>query len=157
MDILNKLLKGITSIINFFINNRQIMLLILQILSPFLIVIGIIIGIIIVMYLIYKAIVVSNKYYRKYKISDKLSKFYKKHPKSIKIIWFIINTVADNTVLTIFSILLLIYVSGNPDISGFEAVKDGLIILLISVMAAVPYRIYKRKKSAPENTGTDKS
>lgn len=153
MDILNKLLKGITSIINFFINNRQIMLLILQILSPFLIVIGIII----MMYLIYKAIVVSNKYYRKYKISDKLSRFYKKHPKSIKIIWFVINTVADNTVLTIFSILLLIYVSGNPNIPGFEAVKDGLIILLISVMAAVPYRIYKRKKSAPENTGTDKS
>lgn len=153
MDIVNKLLKGITSIINFFINNRQIMLLILQILSPFLIVIGIII----VMYLIYKAVVVSNKYYRKYKISDKLSKFYKKHPKFIKIIWFVINTVTDNTVLTIFSILLLIYVSGNPDISGLEAVTDGLIILLISVMAAVPYKIYKRKKSAPENTGTDKS
>lgn len=126
MDIVNKLLKGITSIINFFINNRQIMLLILQILSPFLIVIGIII----VMYLIYKAVVVSNKYYRKYKISNKLSKFYKKHPKFIKIIWFVINTVTDNTVLTIFSILLLIYVSGNPDISRLEAVTDGLIILL---------------------------
>lgn len=153
MDIVNKLLKGITSIINFFINNRQIMLLILQILSPFLIVIGIII----VMYLIYKVVVISNNYYRKYKISDKLSKFYKKHPKFIKIIWFVINTVTDNTVLTIFSILLLIYVSGNPDISGLEAVTDGLIILLISVISAIPYRIYKRKKSAPENTGTDKS
>ncbi len=153
MDIVNKLLKGISNIINFFINNRQIMLLIFQILSPFLIVIGIIV----VMYLIYKVAVVSNKYYRKYKISDKLSKFYKKHPKSIKIIWFVINTVTDNAVLTIFLILLLIYVSGNPDISGLEAVKDGLIILLISVISAIPYRMYKRKKSAPENTGTDKS
>lgn len=153
MNIFDKLLKGIRSIINFFINKRQIMLLILQILSPFLIVIGIIV----VMYLIYKAAVVSNKYYRKYKISDKLSKFYKKHPKFIKIIWFVINTVTDNAVLTIFLILLLIYVSGNPDIYGLEAVKDGLMILLISVIVAIPYRMYKRKKSAPENTGTDKS
>lgn len=153
MDIFSKLLKGITNIINFFINNRQIMLLILQILSPFLIVIGIIV----VMCLIYKAAVISNKYYRKYKISDKLSKFYKKHPKSIKIICFVINTVTDNTVLTIFLILILIYVSGNPDIYGLEAVTDGLMILLISVIVAIPYRMYKRKKSAPENTGTDKS
>ena len=153
MTIFDKLFKGITNIINFFINNSQIMLLILQILRPFIIVIGIII----VMYLIYKTIVISNKYYRKYKNSDKLSKFYKKHPKFIKIIWFVINTVTDNAVLTIFLILLLIYVSWNPDIYGLEAVKDGLIILLISVISAIPYRIYKRKKSAPENTGTDKS
>ena len=59
--------------------------------------------------------------------------------------------------ILIFSAFSVLYSIGADKQSLNQTLVDALIIFIISQIIAVPYTVYKIKKSAPENTGTDKS
>lgn len=170
MNIIDNIIKGFNSILNFIITNRKIIIFFLELSSPLIIMIIIIF----LMYLLYKLIIIFNSFYQKnlkHRIKNISKKFFRYNEKNIsnvnefmqnneKIINKIKNIIDksfNNVSILIFSAFSVLYSIGADKQSLNQTLVDALIIFIISQIIAVPYTVYKIKKSAPENTGTDKS
>ena len=169
MNIFNNIIKGFNSILNFIITNRKIIIFFLELLSPLIILI-----IIIVLICILYKLIIFNSFYQKnlkHRIENISKKFFRYNEKNIsnvnefmqnneKIInkiKNIINKSCNNVSILIFSAFSVLYSIGADKQSLNQTLVDALIIFIVSQIIAVPYTVYKIKKSAPENTGTDKS
>ena len=170
MNILNNIIKGFNNILNFIIINRKIIIFFLELLSPLII----LIIIIFIMYLLCRLMIIFNSFYQKnlkHRIENISKKFFRYNEKNIsnvnefmqnneKIInkiKNIINKSCNNVSILIFSAFSVLYSIGADKQSLNQTLVDALIIFIVSQIIAVPYTVYKIKKSAPENTGTDKS
>ena len=170
MNIINNIIKGFNSILNFITTNRKIIIFFLELLSPLII----FIIIIVLICILYKLIIIFNSFYQKnlkHRIENISKKFFRYNEKNIsnvnefmqnneKIInkiKNIINKSCNNVSILIFSAFSILYSIGADKQSLNQTLGDALIIFIVSQIIAVPYTVYKIKKSAPENTGTDKS
>lgn len=170
MNILNNIIKGFNNILNFIITNRKIIIFFLELLSPLII----LIIIIFLMYILYKLIIIFNSFYQKnlkYRIQNisrkifryneksicNVNKFMEKNEKIINKMKNIINKSFNNVSILIFSAFSVLYSIGADKQSLNQTLVDALIIFGISHIIALPYTLYKIKKSAPENTEADKS
>ena len=170
MNILNNIIKGFNNILNFIITNRKIIIFFLELLSPLII----LIIIIFIMYLLCRLTIIFNSFYQKnlkhrieniskkfFRYNEKnisnVNEFMQKNEKIINKIKNIINKSCNNVSILIFSALSVLYSIGADKQSLNQTLGDALIIFIVSQIIAVPYTVYKIKKSAPENTGTDKS
>ena len=170
MNIINNIIKGFNSILNFIITNRKIIIFFLELLSPLII----LIIIIFIMYLLCRLMIIFNSFYQKnlkhrieniskkfFRYNEKnisnVNEFIQKNEKIINKIKNIINKSCNNVSMLIFSAFSVLYSIGADKQSLNQTLVDALIIFIVSQIIAVPYTVYKIKKSAPENTGTDKS
>lgn len=170
MNILTNITKGFNNILNFIITNRKIIIFFLELLSPLII----LVIIIFLMYLLYRLMIIFNSFYQKnlkYRIENISRKFFRYNEKNInnvnefmqnneKIInkiKNIINKSFNNVSILIFSVFSVLYSIGAGKQNLNQTLVDALIIFGISHIIALPYTLYKMKKSAPENTEADKS
>lgn len=170
MNILNNIIKGFNNILNFIITNRKIIIFFLELLSPLII----LIIIIFIMYLLCRLTIIFNSFYQKnlkhrieniskkfFRYNEKnisnVNEFMQKNEKIINKIKNIINKSCNNVSILIFSAFSVLYSIGADKQSLNQTLVDALIIFIASQIIAIPYTVYKIKKSAPENTGTDKS
>jgi hypothetical protein len=101
---------------------------------------------------------ISKKFFRyNEKNISNVNEFIQKNEKIINKIKNIINKSCNNVSILIFSAFSVLYSIGADKQSLNQTLGDALIIFIVSQIIAVPYTVYKIKKSAPENTGTDKS
>lgn len=170
MNILSNIINGFNTILNFIITNRKIIIFFLELLNPLII----LIIIIFLMYILYKLIIIFNSFYQKnlkhrieniskkfFRYNEKnisnINEFMQKNETNINKIKNIINKSFNNVSILIFSAFSVLYSVGADKQSLNQTLVDALIIFIVSQIIAVPYTVYKIKKSAPENTGTDKS
>lgn len=170
MNILNNITKGFNNILNFIITNRKIIIFFLELLSPLII----LVIIIFLMYLLYRLMIIFNSFYQKnlkhrienisrkfFRYNEKninnVNKFMQNNEKIINKIKNIINKSFNNVSILIFSAFSILYSIGADKQSLNQTLVDALIIFGISHIIALPYTLYKMKKSAPENTEAEKS